>query len=245
MTWPIIIVAALVTSFVSGIFGMAGGLMLMGVLAFLLPVSAAMVVHGTIQSVSNGWRAILWHRWIDWRILGLYLIGSAAAAALLFAFMIRLPEAWLFIVLGLVPGLLWLPLKQFALDARKTSHAVASGVGVTGLGIVAGVSGPLLDVFYVTTDMDRRTVVATKAATQVVAHGFKIAYYIVPAMAAEALAEPYWLLAAIPMAMLGTTLGAQVLKRMSDIQFRNATKWIVTVLGAIYVVRGILLLTTG
>ena len=119
MTWPIIIVAALVTSFVSGIFGMAGGLMLMGVLAFLLPVSAAMVVHGAIQSVSNGWRAILWHRWIDWRILGLYLIGSAAAAALLFAFMIRLPEAWLFIVLGLVPGLLWLPLKQFALDARS------------------------------------------------------------------------------------------------------------------------------
>lgn len=245
MAWLIILAAALITSFISGIFGMAGGLIFMGVLAVLLPVSAAMVVHGSVQAVSNGWRALLWYRWINWRILGLYLIGSAAAAAVLFAFTIQLPKPWLFIVLGLVPALLWLPLRNLALDARKTSHAVFSGVGVTGLNIVAGVSGPLLDVFYVTTNMDRRTVVATKAATQVIAHGFKIAYYIAPALAGGALSQPLWIAAAVPLAMLGTTLGAQVLKRMTDIQFRNATKWIVTVIGVFYVIRGIFLLTTG
>ena len=56
-----ILAMALVTSLVSGVFGMAGGLMLMGALTLAMPVSAAMVSHGAVQFVSNGWRAIL-HR---------------------------------------------------------------------------------------------------------------------------------------------------------------------------------------
>ena len=57
MTSALIILAAFGTAFLSGIFGMAGGLLLMGILAFLLPVSAAFVTHGILQLVANGWRA--------------------------------------------------------------------------------------------------------------------------------------------------------------------------------------------
>ena len=48
------------TAFLSGIFGMAGGLILMGVLLALMPVPAAMMLHGVTQLASNGWRAFLW-----------------------------------------------------------------------------------------------------------------------------------------------------------------------------------------
>lgn len=243
MIWPVILLATLVTAFVSGVFGMAGGLMLMGVLAFLLPVSGAMVVHGAVQSISNGWRAILLRRWIDWRIIAIYSVGSIAAFLLLFSLTFQLPEAWLFIVLGFVPALIWIPRKRLELDARKPVHAVICGFAVTGLNVVTGVSGPLLDIFFVAEGTDRRMIVSTKAATQVISHGVKIAYYIAPALTAGTLPQPMWLLAAAPLAIIGTTLGARVLHMMSDVQFRNATKWIVTGIGVIYVIRGLILLT--
>ncbi|GJL98007.1 MAG: permease [Hyphobacterium sp.] len=243
MIWPVIIVAALVTSFISGVFGMAGGLILMGVLALLLPVSAAMVTHGAIQSVSNGWRAILLRKYIAWRVLGIYLVGSVLAFGLLIGFAFEVSKPWLFVVLGLVPGLIWIPRQYLNLDARKPTHAAFCGFTVTGLNIAAGVSGPLLDIFFVADGMDRREIVATKAATQVAAHAAKIAFYLAPALAGGALAEWQWLLAAAPLAIIGTTLGARVLNLMSDANFRKYTKWIVTGIGLTYVVRGIILLS--
>jgi len=245
MTLIILLVSTFVTAFISGVFGMAGGLMLMGVLALILPVSAAMVVHGLIQSVSNGWRAVLLARWIAWRILLIYLTGSAIAALLLVFLTFQLDKAWLFILLGLTPAIIWIPKSWIHLDAEKPAHAALCGFFVTGLNTVAGVSGPLLDVFFAETRRDRRTIVATKAATQVVSHGVKIAYYLLPALAAGALPQTQWLLAALPLSILGTTLGAKLLERMSDIQFRQWTKWIVSALGLIYVLRGVGLILGG
>ena len=64
-----------VTSFLSGIFGMAGGMILMGLLLALMPLPAAMVLHGVTQLTSNGWRAWLWRAHIDWRIVGRFAVG--------------------------------------------------------------------------------------------------------------------------------------------------------------------------
>jgi uncharacterized membrane protein YfcA len=245
MSGLIILAGVFVTAFISGVFGMAGGLILMGILALVLPVSAAMVVHGVVQSVSNGWRAILHFRWIDWRILGIYLVGSAAAAGLLAWATFELSKPWLFIALGLVPAVIWLPKRWVHFDAARPLHAIGCGFSVTGLNVVAGVSGPLLDVFFADTERDRRSIVATKAATQVVSHFVKIAYYILPALGAGALPQAQWLFIAAPLAILGTTLGARFLAMMSDIQFRQWTKWIVSAIGLAYVVRGLLLLAGG
>ena len=49
---------AVVTSFISGIFGMAGGMLLIGFLLMILPVPVAMVFHGVIQIAANGWRVL-------------------------------------------------------------------------------------------------------------------------------------------------------------------------------------------
>ena len=245
MTAAILLLATFVTAFISGVFGMAGGLILMGVLALILPVSSAMVVHGLIQSVSNGWRAVLLVRWLDWRILGVYALGSALAPGVLVWSTFELDAAWLFILLGMVPGVIWVPKRWLHLDAARPLHAIACGVTVTGLNVVAGVSGPLLDVFFADTEADRRTIVATKAATQVLSHSVKIAYYILPALSAAALPGVQWLVLALRLSILGTTLGARCLERMSDLQFRQWTKYIVSAIGCVYVVRGLDLLTQG
>jgi uncharacterized membrane protein YfcA len=57
----IILATVLVTTFISGIFGMAGGIIFMGVLATLVPVATAMIIHGSIQMISNA--AMRWARW--------------------------------------------------------------------------------------------------------------------------------------------------------------------------------------
>ena len=83
MFTPVLLAAlalvAAVTSFVSGIFGMAGGMILMGILIVLMPLPAAMVLHAVTQMASNGWRALLWWRHIRWRAAAAYLAGCAIA----------------------------------------------------------------------------------------------------------------------------------------------------------------------
>ena len=68
------------TSFLSGLFGMAGGLILIGVLLALMPLPTAMVLHAITQMASNGWRAFLWRSHIRWRPVCVYLIGCARGA---------------------------------------------------------------------------------------------------------------------------------------------------------------------
>ena len=57
-----VVAAVLGTSFLGGIFGMIGGLVLMGVLLLFLPVPAAMTLHAITQMTANGWRALVWRR---------------------------------------------------------------------------------------------------------------------------------------------------------------------------------------
>src|SRR5512143_3413356 len=73
--------SALVTSFISGILGMAGGMILMGILLALVPLPAAMMLHGITQLAANGWRALLWRSEVDWRVFRGYAYGALMALA--------------------------------------------------------------------------------------------------------------------------------------------------------------------
>ena len=70
------------TAFLSGIFGMAGGLILIGVLLVVFPLPTAMVLHAVTQMASNGWRAMLWWRYIRWRPALAYVAGCAVVLAI-------------------------------------------------------------------------------------------------------------------------------------------------------------------
>jgi uncharacterized membrane protein YfcA len=243
-TTVLLLLVVLFTATVSGVFGMAGGLMLMGALTLAMPVSAAMVTHGAVQFVSNGWRAVLHRRHISWGIIAFYAAGSAFAALALALVTYDPTKAWIYLLLGLVPGLAWMPKGVFNLDAAKPMHAVGCGLSVTGLNVLAGVSGPLLDVFFVRTELTRHQIVATKAATQAFSHTVKMAFYGAPlfANAQPTGLPPLWFfVVAAPLAMFGAYLGGFVLDRMSDVNFLKWTRWIVTGLGVIYLVQAVVL----
>ena len=140
-----------------------------------------------------------------------------------------------------MPLLVWMPKHWFQLDAKRPSHAVCCGLASGGLTIAAGVSGPLIDIFFVRSHMDRRQVEATKAMIQVVAHSIKIIFYLGAALALSA-GEWAMVLLAAPFAMLGTQTGTRILHRLTDANFRTWTRWIVTAVGVLYLIQAAQLL---
>lgn len=242
-----IVIMAFVTATLSGVFGMAGGLVLMGALALVLPVSAAFVTHGLLQLVANGWRTILHARHVRWDIVGWYALASALAAGLVALASFVPSKPLLYLLLGLVPGLVWLPQSLLKLDAARPVQAFLSGLLVTGLNLTAGVAGPLLDIFFVRTELTRHAIVATKAATQVFAHLAKILVYGTPLLFAPSADMPPWQLfaVAIPLSMAGTAVGGRILDRMSDVNFKRWTKYIVSAVGLLYLAQAAQLFLHG
>src|SRR5690606_21959178 len=100
-----------------------------------------------------------------------------------------------------------------------------------------GVSGPLLDAFFIRTQMDRRAVVATKAACQTVSHMAKLVYFS-RAIGGEDTFDIIMLAMVIVMAVLGTSLSKFVLEKMTDHQFRRWTQALLLTIGVAYLVQG-------
>lgn len=236
----IILATTLVTSFISGIFGMAGGIILMAVLVALVSVATAMIVHGGIQMFANGYRAFLLREAIDWRVFAYYCIGAAVGFLALFFVSWTPDKRALYLLLGLTPMLVWLPKERLHLDIKRPDHAIVAGFGVQGLNTLAGVAGPLLDLFFVRADMTRQQIVATKSVTQALSHLVKIGFWSVPVVSAAGWSAlpPWWLFAAaVPLSMLGTSQGKRVLERMNDVNFRQWMKWLVTAIGVVLLLR--------
>jgi uncharacterized membrane protein YfcA len=240
-----ILVVVLATSFISGILGMAGGMILMGVLLALLPLPAAMMLHGITQMASNGWRAWLWRRHVDWRVFRGYAYGALLALALFAAAHFVVSKALALIILGLTPFLgMALPTK-LALNVDHRGRPLGCGAICTSLQLLAGVSGPLLDVFFVRSKMDRRGVVATKAMSQTLSHLIKLIYFGAVVASADSAVSAQLALACVALALVGTTLSRKVLEGMDDSSFRKWTRWTVMSMGIFYLASGAWMLVAG
>ena len=238
----ILAISAVVSAFVSGILGMAGGMILMGVLLAMMPVPAAMMLHGITQLASNAWRAFLWRDSVDWRVFRQYFLGAltAVGAFALLQFVASKPIA--LIVLGLTPFVsLALP-EKLHLNVERRGHSFACGVICSVLSLVAGVSGPILDVFFVRSRMGRQAVVATKAMTQSSSHLLKIIYFGGVVAVAGGEVAPWLGVMMVLLAIVGTTLSRRVLEKMNDASFRLWTRWTVMTLGVFYLVSGVVML---
>jgi uncharacterized protein len=232
----------LVTSFISGIFGMAGGLILLGVLLMFLDVAPAMVLFGTIQTAANGWRATLWVRHVDWGIVWRYMVGSTIMFLILRLVAILPSKATLYITLGLIPFAADLLPRRLTPDITRPGAPYICGAFIIVLQLLAGAAGHILDIFFQNSRLDRKTIVGTKAVTQVAGHLYRILYFGSFELAFD-MSVPWWAYAvAVALSFAGTSLAAPVLLRMTDDAFRWWSRRVTMSVAVAYLGRGLWLL---
>ena len=225
------------TAFLSGLFGMAGGLILIGVLLALMPLPTAMVLHAITQMASNGWRALLWRAHIRWRPVAVYLIGCALAlgAWSITRYVPDKPVALL--LLGVTPFMARLMPRGLTPNPESIWQGAFYGSVCMGLMLMTGVSGPLMDTFFLGGKFGRREIVATKAACQVASHFTKLIYFG-GIVSQGATLDPVLAAIAVAASMLGTSLARRILEAMSDHQFRTWATRIITTIAGYYIIYG-------
>jgi uncharacterized membrane protein YfcA len=239
MMLPALILASVfATAVLSGILGMAGGMILMAILVSAVSVSAAMMLHGAVQAMSNGSRTCFQREHVQWHILPPYIVGALLAVAG-FAAVSLVPDAGVVLLLvGAMPFLARFTPRLHALDMNHWPTAVGCGMVVTAAQLLAGASGPLLDMFYLNSTLTRHQVVASKAITQTLGHLLKLVYYGVLIGNADAL--PWWLyVAAMTVAVAGTRVGTRLLDKLADETFRRVSGWLILAIAAICMVQGV------
>jgi len=238
LAFSLIAAASLVTSFISGILGMAGGMILMGLLLALLPVPSAMMLHGVSQLASNGWRALMLRSDIDWRVMRSYVLGLVAALSLFTALQLVVSKGVALIAMGALPFVALALPEKLHLNVERRGHSFACGLVCNVVSLTAGISGPILDVFFVRSKLNRHEVIATKAATQTLSHIAKIVYFGAVLSLEGASVEPWLAAVMVALAFVGTSLSRRVLERMTDASFRQWTRWTVMTLGSVYLCSG-------
>ncbi len=231
------------TSTLSGIMGMGGGMLLMLLLISLLPIEWAMVVHGITQMAANGSRAYLHRSDIESKLIIRYLVGSVVAFALFKWLNIIPSKKLIFLLLGSFPFLSLIPHIGKGFSIEKPLRPEGCGFLVTIAQLLAGVSGGILDVFYLQSRLNRFQIIAGKAMTQTLAHGFKVAFF--GPMFLDTLQQettPINLIIiplAIALAALGSYLGKQVLTRISENNFRKHSQSLILLIAAGLILRGL------
>jgi uncharacterized membrane protein YfcA len=231
----LITVAVLVSSFLSGVFGMAGGMILLGVLLVYFDVSTAMVLFSIIQFAANGWRSLLWRRYVRWPIFFHYVAGACAAFVALRAIAYIPDKATVYFLLGIMPFLIDLLPARAHPNIEWRGVAFVSGALTTAVQFMAGVGGVFLDIFFQKSTLDRKTTVATKAVTQTVSHVMRAGYFSTFGTLGHL--DGVGTLAAMALAVAVTSVTPYVIERMTDHGFRQWTRGIIYAISVVYLAR--------
>ena len=126
-------------------------------------------------------------------------------------------------------------------DIERPVVATICGFLVTATQLVAGASGPVLDVFYVKSRLTRHQVLATKSVTQTSSHVIKLGYYLT--VIGLTVDLPFWVyMLVIAAASAGNSVGKSLVAKIDDVQFRYAGRIITLNMGTLFLGNGIWLL---
>ncbi|MDA0334726.1 MAG: sulfite exporter TauE/SafE family protein [bacterium] len=239
MTELILIPAAFFTSLTAAIGGIAGGVMLIAIMASFLPPAAVIPIHGLVQITSNISRALLGVRHIEWRIVRDYSIG-AILGALLGSRLVPL-FAWdnLPLVLGLCILLFtWMP--KLRGDRRLPFRFGVLGLVQTALSLFVGVAGPLNMPFLLREELGRDRTVITHSVQMTIMHMLKVVTF---GLLGFAFAPYVQLVIGMTIgAVLGSWAGTRVRSHVPEHIFRHGIRILITVLALRMLLQGVGLL---
>ena len=223
------------SSFLSGVFGMAGGMVLLGVLLNYFDVATGMILFSIIQLFANGWRALQWRHYVRWPIFGWYVVGAVISFTFMWMIAFVPDKTMVYLALGLMPFVVEVLPASMRPNIEWRGVPLFTGVVTTIIQILAGVGGLFLDIFFQKSTLDRKTTSATKAVAQSFSHIVRAVYFGSLSGIGDV---PVWATGpAILLAIAGTSLAPFVVERMTDHGFRQWTRAIIFAISAVYLVR--------
>jgi uncharacterized membrane protein YfcA len=228
------------TSFLSGVFGMAGGMILLGVLLNYFDVATGMILFSIIQLFANGWRALQWRSYVLWPIFFRYVLGSIISFAVMWGIAFVPHKATVYLALGLLPFLVEALPASMRPNIEWRGVPFLTGIMTTVVQILSGVGGLFLDIFFQKSMLDRKTTNATKAVTQSYSHVVRALYFGSLSGIADV---PLWATGpGILLAIAGTSLAPFVIERMTDHGYRQWTRTLIFAISLVYLARAAWLL---
>jgi len=173
----LLIPVALFASTLAGALGLGGGILLITLMPGFIPAGAILPLHAVTQLASNVSRASFGWRHIDFALLIPIALGSALGAIGGAGIYQRIAVDWLPAVIGMVVLLvLWVPLPR-----PKGSGVFALallGFYQTGLGMLAGATGPLGAAVLSRYNTQRDWLVVNTSVYMTMNHLFRIGIFL-------------------------------------------------------------------
>lgn len=227
----VLIAAAIGTSIISAIVGMAGGITLLAIMLLFLDPLVAIPLHAIVQVFSNGSRSLIHRKQIQWRILWPYLIPLLPLGWWSLELAQKFPPDIARSLIGIFvlvatwrPG--WLLLGTHPGNAKPELRFLGLGAVVGFLNVTFGATGPLIAPFFLNLDLTRFQLIGTKAACQMGSH---IAKIVVFGIAGFAYAQWAGILATLCLGVIfGTWLGTRILGYVNEVWFVRIYRLVLT-----------------
>lgn len=234
-----LVMLSFVSSALTATVGAGGGLLLLSVMASTMPAAAVIPVHGMVQFGSNGGRALLAREHIAHRVTGVLLAGGIVGALLGSLLLLRLPRDWLQLSIAVfVLYMVWSPTPR--IGSTSTAGMAVFGALTSFFGLFVGATGPLVGAYIQRLGLNRHQLVASAAACMTGLNLLKLAVF-----GAAGFEWRGWLLLALLMiasGIGGTWVGLRLLGHLPERVFRQALRWILSLLALHLAWRGLLAL---
>lgn len=236
-----------ITSLLSGIFGLLGGFLLIGLLIAILDLTTGNLLISTVLIATNLWRTFSWFDQVRWRAVLLSTIGATAAFLIIVASGARPTKAWILIIIGAVPLLVNLFPRQIWPDIDTRMGQLTCGF-VVGLCQISGAAiAAVVDMFFQRSVLNRIENVALKGAMVIPMLVFRASFFaIVEYRTQEPMISslPLWVYpCAILIGIAATHVGGVMLTKMFTDKGFIALSWRLSRLAsAIFLAQGLWLL---
>lgn len=199
--------------------GLAGGTLLLAVIASVIQTDFIIPLHAAVAFMSNGTRVTVFYRHIKWKVVGLFVLGMLPGAVVGINVFKMLDEQVIRLAMGtFILAVVFLPMQgKGKMGGYRTFVPVGFFAGL--LGIFFGSIGPLIARFFLRSDISKEELVGTKAACQAVGHLVKIPLFGM-IIGANVLVYGKFLVYLGVMVVAGVLAGKLMLRRISERVFR-------------------------
>ena len=240
MESAILIVAAFITSSISAVLGMGGGIILLGIMAILIPEGYVVVaLHGIIQIVSNITRSYVFRKHIKGNIIRQYFPGAILGLCFSALIIIILIESFdvqsakdikvdiLKPLIGIF--IIWFLFGRYPQIKDKQPHFFGVGA-MSGLTTVfIGATGPLIAPFFLKGKLTKENIIANKAVCQAISHAGKIPLFVL-FFEFNYFSEIQILIPLTIAVFVGTNVGKKILEFIPEIAFQILFKMALTII---------------